>query len=144
MIKILLPVDGSQGALAATRTLIQHAAMFKEPVHVELVTVHGVVPIVKGISRTVIEQEEVERHFRTEAENALAPSRRLLEEAGIEHEAHVLIGDTAPALVSHAQNTGCAMIYIGTRGMTPLSGLLLGSVATRVVHLTAFPVVLVK
>jgi nucleotide-binding universal stress UspA family protein len=50
----------------------------------------------------------------------------------------------APTLVKHAASKGCDMIYMGTRGLTATSGLLLGSVATRVLHLARVPVVLVK
>jgi nucleotide-binding universal stress UspA family protein len=36
------------------------------------------------------------------------------------------------------------MIYLGTRGMTAISNLVLGSVATKVLHLADTPVVLVR
>jgi nucleotide-binding universal stress UspA family protein len=35
------------------------------------------------------------------------------------------------------------MIYMGTRGMTAFANVLLGSVATRVLHLAHIPVVLI-
>ena len=33
---------------------------------------------------------------------------------------------------------------MGTRGMTPLANLMLGSIATKVIHLTDIPVTLVR
>jgi len=36
------------------------------------------------------------------------------------------------------------MIYMGTRGMSALPNLVLGSIATKVVHLSLIPVVLVS
>jgi nucleotide-binding universal stress UspA family protein len=36
------------------------------------------------------------------------------------------------------------MIYMGTRGMTALSNMMMGSIATKVVHLSPIPVVLVR
>jgi nucleotide-binding universal stress UspA family protein len=36
------------------------------------------------------------------------------------------------------------MIVMGTRGLSPVTGLLLGSVATRVIHVVGLPVTLVK
>jgi nucleotide-binding universal stress UspA family protein len=36
------------------------------------------------------------------------------------------------------------MIFIGTRGMTAAANMLLGSVATKVLHLSRVPVLLVK
>ncbi|HZP86874.1 MAG TPA: universal stress protein [Burkholderiales bacterium] len=144
MITFLLSVDGSKHALVATRKLIAHASWLKHPLSVELVTVQGYVPVVKGMSRAVIKQADVERHFRNEAEKALAPSKRLLQKARIHYTAHILTGEVAPSLVKHAHDNNCQLIYMGTRGLTALSGLVLGSVAVRVLHLAKVPVVLVK
>ena len=43
-----------------------------------------------------------------------------------------------------AAERGVDCIVMGTRGMNALGGLLLGSVAQRVVHLASVPVMLVK
>jgi nucleotide-binding universal stress UspA family protein len=144
MVKVLLPVDGSRHALAATRRLIHDASWFKDPIEVELVTVHGNIPRVTGLSRAVVSQAAIARHYREQAAKALESSKRLLKKAGIHHAEHILAGDVAPTLVKHATRKGCDMIYMGTRGLTAMSGLLLGSVATRVLHLARVPVVLVK
>ena len=55
----------------------------------------------------------------------------------------LLFGENA-WVVEHANRTGCDMICMGTRGMTAMSGLVMGSVATRVLHLARVPVLLVK
>jgi nucleotide-binding universal stress UspA family protein len=43
-----------------------------------------------------------------------------------------------------ARRLRCDSIVMGTRGMTALGNLVLGSLATRVVHLAGVPVTLVK
>jgi nucleotide-binding universal stress UspA family protein len=144
MVKVLLPVDGSKPSLAATRQVIRHAAWYKEPIEVELVTVHGHIPRVTGLSRAVLTPAMVKQHYREEGAKALAQSKRLLAKASIPHAEHVLVGDVAPTIVEHANRTGCDMICMGTRGMTAMSGLVMGSVATRVLHLARVPVLLVK
>ena len=58
--------------------------------------------------------------------------------------AHVLVGDVPQTIVRYAHESACAMIYLGTRGMTAISNLVLGSVATKVLHLADTPVVLVR
>jgi nucleotide-binding universal stress UspA family protein len=50
----------------------------------------------------------------------------------------------APAIVECAERRGCAGIVMGTRGHSSIGNLLLGSIATRVVHRTRLPVTLVK
>lgn len=54
------------------------------------------------------------------------------------------IGSAAKEIVRIAQERGVDQIVMGTRGMNALGGLLLGSVAQRVVHLAGVPVLLVK
>ena len=50
----------------------------------------------------------------------------------------------AETIVKHAKTTGSDLIYIGTRGMTELGKFLLGSTATKVMHISTVPVLLVK
>lgn len=143
MVKILLAVDGSESSLRATRSLIETAQWFKELPQIELVTVHLPVPHVGGFSGVVINQEMVDRYYSEEGGKMLADARKLLDAAKVKYTPHILIGDIAHLLVDHAQKTGCQMLYLGTRGMTAMSNLVLGSVATKVLHLAHIPVVLV-
>ena len=53
-------------------------------------------------------------------------------------------GQAAQEIVRLAAERGVDCIVMGTRGMNALGGLLLGSVAQRVVHLASVPVMLVK
>jgi nucleotide-binding universal stress UspA family protein len=45
--------------------------------------------------------------------------------------------------MDQATQSGSDLIFMGTRGMTALSNMVLGSVATRVLHLAHIPVVLI-
>lgn len=53
-------------------------------------------------------------------------------------------GQAAPEIARVARDIGADLILIGTHGRSALGGLLLGSVAQRVVHLASVPVLLVK
>lgn len=143
MVKILLAVDGSESAVRATRKLVESAAAYKDPPQVEVVTVHLPVPHVGGFSGVVVTHEMVEQYYREEGQKALAPSKQLLDQAKIRYTPHILVGDIANCIVEHAQKSGCDMIYMGTRGMTAMSNMLVGSIATKVLHLAHVPVVLV-
>ena len=44
----------------------------------------------------------------------------------------------------HATQARCDLIYIGTRGMTEIGKALVGSTATKVLHISDIPVLLVK
>jgi nucleotide-binding universal stress UspA family protein len=141
---ILLGVDGSESALRATRHVIETIGLYRESAHVELVTVHLPVPKVGGLSNVVINQGMVEKYYKDEGEAALAGARERLDAAGIPYTPRILVGDIAETLVEHCNATHCREMCIGTRGMTALANLVLGSVATRVVHLATVPIVLVK
>ena len=54
------------------------------------------------------------------------------------------MGSAALEIVRIASERGVDHIVMGTRGMNVLGGMLLGSVAQRVVHLATVPVLLVK
>jgi nucleotide-binding universal stress UspA family protein len=142
MLKILLAVDGSESAQRATRELIKNAGWYKETPWIELLTVRAQLPV-GGLSGMVVNREMVERYYREEGEKALAPSEELLRQAGVPFTSHVVVGDVAQTICQQAKTLGCAMIYMGTRGMAPISSLVLGSVSTKVLHLTHVPVVLI-
>jgi nucleotide-binding universal stress UspA family protein len=86
----------------------------------------------------------VEKYYRDEGEKALAPSKQVLDTAGIRYSPQVLVGEIAHTIVDHAQKSGCDMIYMGTRGMSAISSAMLGSVAMQVLHLTRVPVALAQ
>jgi nucleotide-binding universal stress UspA family protein len=144
MLKILLATDGSESAVRATRTLIETAAWYNEPPQVELVTVHLPVPPIGGLSGVVLTPQMIERYYQEEGEQALRASRQLLAAAGIKCTPHILVGPIAQTIVDRALQSGCQMIYMGTRGMSALPNWVLGSNATKVLHLAHIPVVLVR
>ena len=142
MLKVLLPVDGSPSATRATQKLIETLGWYKERPKVDLLAVHLPVPRFPNMS-VVVSDEMLERYYADECEAMLAPSKKALATAGVEYAVHTLVGAIAESIVEQAKRSGSNMIYMGTRGMTALSGIVLGSVATRLLHLTHIPVVLI-
>jgi nucleotide-binding universal stress UspA family protein len=141
--KILLAVDGSKPSLDAVDCLIRHAGWYREKPSVELVTVHAPVPKLPNMGK-VVSKAQIQKYYDDEGGERLAAARKKLERAGIPHEARVLVGQAAEMIVEHAKNARCDLICIGTRGMTELGNLLLGSTATKVMHISTVPVLLVK
>jgi len=141
--RILIAVDGSRHALAAVQWVIDHAGWYRQKPDVELVTVHLPVPTLHGLG-SVLSQQHFERYYREEGEVRLAPAREKLDAAGIAYRVHVLVGSVAESIVEKAVNTRCDLICIGSRGMGELGRLLLGSTATKVLHLSDVPVLLTK
>ena len=142
MLKVLLPVDGSPSAVRATQKLIDTLAWYKEPPMIDVVAVHLPVPRVPNMG-AFVSKEMIEKYYEDECEAMLAPSRKLLDAAGVEYTAHRLVGQIAETIVDRAAKSGSDMIYMGTRGMSALANMALGSVTTRVLHLSHIPVVLI-
>lgn len=141
--KILLAVDGSKPSLDAVDCLIEHADWYRDKPQVELVTVHLPVPKLPRMG-TVVGKEQIERYYREEGEQSLAAARKKLDAAGIAYQARILVGPVADTIVKHAKEARCDLIFIGTHGRSEAGALLLGSVATKVLHLAGVPVLLVK
>jgi nucleotide-binding universal stress UspA family protein len=141
--KILLAVDGSEASMRGTQSLIEALRLYREPVAVELVNIRLPVPRVGAPFWTTVTHEMVDKYYQDEGQEALRGSRKLLDEAGVPYTAHILVGEIAEAIVKHAARTDCRMIYIGTRGMSAIANMVLGSIATKVVNLSRVPVVLV-
>jgi nucleotide-binding universal stress UspA family protein len=135
---ILVPMDGSRAALHA----LEYAAKrFRDSDNTCLLilTVQPRLPS----SRTVTKAMIAEYHER-QSEDALAPARALVEKHGSVAQFYSRLGDPATEIAAFAKRTRCAEIIMGTRGLGRVSGMLLGSVAQKVISLAQVPVVLVK
>lgn len=142
MLKILLPVDGSPSALRATQKLIDTLEWYKEAPQIEVMSVHLPIPRVPNMG-AFVSAEMVRKYYEDEGNAMLASSRTLLDTAGIAYNVHRATGQIAETIAERAAQTAADMIYMGTRGMSALANMALGSVTTRVLHLTHVPVVLI-
>jgi len=70
--------------------------------------------------------------------------KKKLDGAGIRYNASILVGEIAETIVAHATKTRCDLIFIGTHGRTAAANMVIGSVATKVLHISAIPVLLVR
>jgi nucleotide-binding universal stress UspA family protein len=141
--KILLAVDGSKQSMAAVNSLIENAGWYRSKPAVELVTVHLPLPKLPRMG-LVVGKNQIQRYYEEEGEACLAAAKKKLDAAGIAYKASVLVGPVAETLVQHAAKSNCDLIFIGTRGLTATANVLLGSTATKVLHISKTPVLLVK
>lgn len=141
--KLLLAVDGSKSSLKAVDLVIEHADWYREMPTVELVTVHLPVPKLPHVG-VVVSKADIQRYYDEEGEERLSLAKTKLDAAGILYKIRILVGPVAETLVRHAVDKRCALIVIGSRGMTALGKAILGSTAAKVLHLSSLPVLLVK
>lgn len=142
MLKVLVPVDGSKSATRAVKALVKTLTWYKGSPQIDLLAVHLPVPKFANMG-VVVSKQMIERYYAEECAAMLAPSRKILDAAGVKYMVHTAVGAIAECVVAQAKRSGSNMIYMGTRGMTAMSNVVLGSVATRVLHLAHIPVVLI-
>jgi len=89
-------------------------------------------------------RKQIARYYREEGEKALRRCKRRLNAAKIAYRAGILVGQVAETIVSECRAQRCDMIFMGTRGAGALAGMLIGSTAAKVLHLSDVPVMLVR
>ena len=143
MLKLLVPVDGSETSGRAVDYAIENHTRYKGPVEIHLINVQPPIPYGSRVS-SVIGHDVVQKYHQDEGMAALKPAMQKLDAAGVKYAHHIAVGDAAEVIAEYAKEKGCDQILMGTRGMGATSSLLLGSVATKVIHLAHVPVLLVK
>jgi nucleotide-binding universal stress UspA family protein len=142
MLKLLIPVDGSehsQHAIEAVAKLAQAQAQL------ELILLHVASPPAFYGELTPAGFQELDSAVRTNQARVLEGAAKMASDCGLKVIASKgVTGMVAPEIVRMASESGVDQIVMGTRGMGALGGVLLGSVAQRVVHMAAVPVLLVK
>lgn len=137
--RLLVPTDGSEPALAAVRFALRLAQ--KMPgAQIHLLNVQ---PRLKGSAAAFLGSDTVRQYHEEEGAAALAPAEALLRDAGVAYEARIGRGDAAAVINTYAQEHGCDMIVMGARGSGMVAALL-GSTADAVLSDAKIPVTLVK
>ena len=140
MQKILLAVDGSDNALRAVEHVARRAAASADT-EVLLVNVQHQL---HGSVSSFIDAGQVKQYHHDEGMKALTPAREKLEASGVRHSHHLFVGEPAEVIARYAKEQKCDEIVIGTRGLSGIGSLFMGSVATKIIHLADMPVLLVK
>jgi len=141
-VKILLPVDGSDCALRAVGHLVAHTAWFREVPEIHLLHVQPPIPIGRALAH--VSKETLHSHYMEESREHLLGAQQRLDAASRFHTTHIHVGQAAEVIARLANELSCDLIVMGTHGRSGIAGLVMGSVASRVLHLAACPVMLVK
>ena len=141
MLKILIPVDGSENALRA----VKHVVMLAQNNTLLICDLLYVGQPFEARVHAYRPHEEVAKMEKEEARNALLAAQALLDGAGIHYVVAVKEGDVAQHIVEHAQQARCTFIVMGMRGMGLVVGpFSMGSVTSKVLHAADVPVTLLK
>ena len=139
--KILVPVDGSPASIRAVKLAVDQVRALPEA---SLVLVN--VQNFSGLSlpEQIMPSAWIQREEQRAADEALKDAVTTCREAGISYVTRTERGGVAPTIDRVARDEHVQHIFMGTRGLGGVRGLLLGSVATQLLHLIDVPVTLVK
>jgi nucleotide-binding universal stress UspA family protein len=129
---IVLALDGSDGSRKAIPFATQLAQEGKAAILIAHVEERS---LGKGGGPLHVDEEEIKAEIRKQADELSAQ--------GIDTRIQmidVMLGGPAHAIEEIANNAGADLIVIGTRGHSPIAGLLLGSVTQRLLHIARRPV----
>ena len=139
--KILVPTDFSSDAEAALAEAIDFARSFGGNIvllHVHHMPVYGATPY--GYTYPTGLLDEARQH----AVARLNEHEQKVSAEGVKVTSELIDGLPSHEIVEAAKRTGADLIVMGTRGLTGLKHVLLGSVAERTLRHAPCPVMTVK
>ena len=142
---ILVPVDGSEGAKKALDVACQLASQANVTLHILNVPeelAHETM-LVWGIGAIAIEASNQERE--NISQQVIAKAAEAARAKGISQvETVIAQGDPARTIVNEAKRRGVEAIVMGSRGLSNLRGLVVGSVSHKVSHIADCTVITVR
>jgi nucleotide-binding universal stress UspA family protein len=137
---ILVPTDGSDGAVAAGERAIDLALAGGGTLHVLYVVDVRMSPVSADMDHEAVVE------LLDASDRETRPTTRILEladEAGVPAVEAIRVGVPHACIREYVADEGIDLIAMGTHGRTGLSHALLGSVAERVVRTSDVPVLTV-
>ena len=141
MARILIAVDGSPPSLRA----LEFGASLAAKLGVGIVLLHAmprvVLPMGGGGPGAL---SELQQGLQAEGSQLLAALENKARSLGVAVETELGVGEAAVAIYDRSEAPDIQMVVMGSRGQGAVARLLLGSVASQVVHTATKPVVVVR
>jgi nucleotide-binding universal stress UspA family protein len=142
--KILVPVDGSPASIRAVRLAIDHVKAQRAEASLILVNVQNFSTVGFPEGTEIMPAAWIAEKEESAAREALKEAVAVCREAGICYLTRAERGGVAATINRIAREESVQHIFMGTRGLGGVRGLLLGSVTTQLLHLVDIPTTLVK
>ena len=142
--KLLVAIDGSEEATAATQAAMEMAVAAGSEVHVAYAMQEERYRPHLGPEMWEGWEEGFERAKRSAHSWVEGEAKRMKGEAAIKVEPHLLIGRPDAAIVWLAEEIGADLVVVGSRGLGAMRRTLIGSVSDSVVRHAHCPVTIVR
>ena len=141
MKKLLLPIDGSDASQRSIAYILEDFNGYSDAPEIHLLNIQS--PLPSGVTQ-FFSRDDVRQDHLEEGGKELAKARAKLDKAGRKYLHSIVIGQPAEAVARYAKAKKIDQIVLGTRRLTAVSGILLGSVTTKIISATNTPVLLLK
>jgi nucleotide-binding universal stress UspA family protein len=138
--KILVAVDQSD----YSGDIIPVVQNLAQALGASVTVCHAVAPIVDEYGQPALAHTAGATASLHDANFFVAQVAQQLQDAGIEAETVVAVGDPPGQIVRTAQRSGAGLIALATRGRDHLDSRLVGSIANAVLHSTRLPCLLTR
>ncbi|MDD4767505.1 MAG: universal stress protein [Desulfotomaculaceae bacterium] len=135
---VLAPIDGSEFSLNAARV----AASIADKYSGKLTLLHVISESLSNSSLADLNQEIA--LLRAEGSRILEAAFDATGKAENEVEKALSWGNPMEIILEEVANNGYDLIVMGSRGLSPIRGLLMGSVSERITRAATCPVLIVK
>ncbi|MEJ2135563.1 MAG: universal stress protein [Desulfofustis sp.] len=136
--KILTAIDGSEYSSLILDSAIEQARLLGG--QIILVHCHRKFSVIESHAY----REEEMAQLINEAEKLVDPYLQRIRDAGIPAESRIMEEPAAGAISDIARIEKCDLIVMGSRGLTNLAGLIIGSVTNRVLQTAPCSVLVVR
>ena len=140
--KILVAVDGSSCSNMAVKQAVELCKVFGAEMHTIFVISEIVVDNFKRLGDK--DAKEVMEKLKGEGRKYFRDAKALARDADVKMVEILKAGFPADEIVTYAKKAKINLIVMGTHGKLGATRPLIGSVATRVIHLAPCPVMVVR
>lgn len=137
--KILVPVDGSEGACRAAAFAVHLAEALGAQI-----TLMYVFDAPGLASLGLVAKGDLEDTKNQVSQGSFEAATRAMGETDVPVNHHVDIGDPARQITTFSKQGQYDLIVMGSRGLSPIKEVLLGSVSERVARWAMCPVTIVR
>jgi nucleotide-binding universal stress UspA family protein len=140
---ILVPVDGSEGAGRAAAFAARLGA--PHDAKLSLLFVYDAPAVVSMGLAGLAGDEAMAKAARESADKAFSAALEAIGDAAkVEPSREIAEGNPTVEILAYAENSNVDLIVMGSRGLSSIEGLVMGSVSERVLRAAPCPVTIVR
>jgi nucleotide-binding universal stress UspA family protein len=138
--KILIPVDGSEPSDRA----VQHGVALAEKFGARVLILNVIQPVSYQVPESFLYADQLLEQLTAQGLGIVEDYRRKFQTDKVEIQIETAVGFPADVICEKAEAEHFDLVVIGSRGLSPGVGFLLGSVSGRVSRRCACPVLIVR